>query len=401
MIENNGKSRVLAWCAHAAAILAMVGCATPSAPPRTGEVSFDQAVAGATDDLFNQTQKLPGFLAQVEAKINRRVLVIDPVIDAASGQQTAVSNMVEQRVAERVRAKHAQFDILPFQPASLSRAQYLLTGTFTRVTRGGASNPFQLNLALTELKSGVVVAHASALARDDGLDTNPTPYYRDSPVLVKDKVVDGYVRTSETAVGKLADAAYIERVYTATLINEATNAYNGERYQEALTLYRNALATPAGEQLRVLNGLYLAHWKLGHAGEAEQAFGRIVAFGLANNTLGIKFLFRPGSTDFWTDPKVSGPYALWLRQIARQTAAAKACMKVIGHTSRTGAEDINDRLSQQRAMVIKQRLDAEVPELAGRIQVLGMGFRENLVGTGTDDARDALDRRVEFKIVGC
>jgi hypothetical protein len=30
-----------------------------------------------------------------------------------------------------------------------------------------------------------------------------------------------------------------------------------------------------------------------------------------------------------------------------------------------------------------------------------MGFRENLIGTGTDDARDALDRRVEFKITGC
>jgi hypothetical protein len=30
-----------------------------------------------------------------------------------------------------------------------------------------------------------------------------------------------------------------------------------------------------------------------------------------------------------------------------------------------------------------------------------MGFRENLVGTGTDDARDALDRRVEFKISEC
>jgi hypothetical protein len=30
-----------------------------------------------------------------------------------------------------------------------------------------------------------------------------------------------------------------------------------------------------------------------------------------------------------------------------------------------------------------------------------MGLRENIVGTETDDARDALDRRVEFKISEC
>jgi hypothetical protein len=30
-----------------------------------------------------------------------------------------------------------------------------------------------------------------------------------------------------------------------------------------------------------------------------------------------------------------------------------------------------------------------------------MGWRENIVGTGTDDVSDALDRRVEFKIVDC
>ena len=31
----------------------------------------------------------------------------------------------------------------------------------------------------------------------------------------------------------------------------------------------------------------------------------------------------------------------------------------------------------------------------------GRGFKENLVGTGKDDASDALDRRVEFKVIGC
>jgi outer membrane protein OmpA-like peptidoglycan-associated protein len=158
---------------------------------------------------------------------------------------------------------------------------------------------------------------------------------------------------------------------------------------------------PGGEQLRVLNGIYLASWKLGRANEAEDAFGKVVALGLSNNNLGVKFLFNPGTINFWSDPQVSGPYGFWLRQIARQAAAARVCMDVVGHTSLTGSAAYNDRLSLQRAVYIKRRLDTEAPELTSRTRASGRGFRENLVGTGTDDARDALDRRVEFKLTGC
>src|SRR5262249_51981523 len=80
---------------------------------------------------------------------------------------------------------------------------------------------------------------------------------------------------AETAPGRPADPVYFERVATATLISEALLAYNGERYQDALGLYRNAAATPAGEQLRVVNGVYLSTWKLGRVKEAEEAFGNV------------------------------------------------------------------------------------------------------------------------------
>ena len=46
-------------------------------------------------------------------------------------------------------------------------------------------------------------------------------------------------------------------------------------------------------------------------------------------------------------------------------------------------------------------LDVMMPDLSGRLQPVGMGFKKNLVGTGTDDMRDALDRRVEFKVRPC
>jgi tetratricopeptide (TPR) repeat protein len=400
--------RGLAACASV--LLIVAGCATSTPPPTpaptpaptsdTSERSFDEAVNVATDGLVSQLQKEPGASTKTEAK---RGLVIDPMVDAASGQQTATTHLLEQRVAARLRSSYSQLDVMPFQFANLTKAEYLLTGTMTRVasSQPGAPQVFQIDLALTNLKNGTVVAQASSRARDEGLDTNPTRYYRDSPVVVKDKVVDGYIATSQTPPGAPSDPVYFERVATATTIREATLAYNNESYQEALALYQNAAARPGGEQLRVLNGIYLASWKLGRANEAEEAFGKVVALGLSNNNLGVKFLFNPDTTNFWSDPQVSGPYGFWLRQIARQAAMARVCMNVVGHTSLTGSQAYNDRLSLRRAVYIKKRLETEAPELASRTRAIGRGFRENLVGTGTDDARDALDRRVEFKITGC
>jgi outer membrane protein OmpA-like peptidoglycan-associated protein len=381
------------------ALLALAGCAAPQQTVGTVAVPLDQAVTEATDSLAQQTQKLPAFIA----KLAQRALVIDPMIDASSGQQTALTRLIETKVAARLASNYAQLPVLPFQLANLTRSEYVLTGTTTRLqdAQAGAHAPFRIDLALTEIKTGNVVAHASSRARDDGLDTTPTPYYRDSPVLVKDKVVDGYIRTSQTAPGQPAAKDYFERLATATTINEATTAYNNEKYAEALDLYKSALALPSGEQLRTLNGIYLASWKLGRTQEAEQAFGRVVALGIASSNLGVKFLFNPGTTDFWSDPKVSGPYAIWMRQIARQTAQAKVCMNIVGHTSHTGSEAYNDKLSAQRSAVIRQKLGTEAGELLARTKTSGMGFHENIIGTGTDDATDSLDRRVEFKIVGC
>jgi len=377
----------------------LVACAAPPKAVDLGELPFDQAVAQASDAIAAQAQSGPAILA----KLQKKSIVLDPMLDAATGQQTAATTLLETRVGERLATKGDAFEILPFTSANLARAQLLLTGTMTRVDgdAGARKKALRIQLALTDLKAGTVVAQASALARDEGLDHTPLAYYRDSPVLVKDRVIEGYVRTTATPPGQRADPLYLERIAQATVIHEATTLYNQERYVEALGKYRSALAMPAGEQIRVVNGIYLAAAKLGRTAEAEQAFARVVALGIAYNELGVKFLFNPGSTEFWSDPKVSGAYPMWLRQIARESTSAKVCMNIVGHTSHTGSEPTNDALSLQRANFIRQRLVGEASTLAAKTKTSGMGFRQNIVGSGTDNAVDALDRRVEFKIVPC
>lgn len=389
-------------CGALLILAGLAGCATPAPPPpiSKGELPFDQAIAQATDSLVMQTQKPAPLIARTSAK---RGVVLDPMIDAGSAQQTVATQLLQERVSERMGARHDTIELLPFQSANLAKARYLLTGTMTRLSREQARSPLRIDLALTELATGMVVAQSSAVARDDGLDHTPLPYYQDTPVPIKDQVIDSYVRTTATPAGQRADPYYLERVAVAPAIKDATTHYNAERYQDALAQYNSAAAggTAGNAQLRVLNGIYLSSAKLGRTAEAEQAFGKIVAYGIAQQQLGVKFLFNPGSTAFWPDAKVSGPYPMWLREIAKASANAKVCMDIVGHTSRTGSVAFNDTLSMQRARYIRERLIGEAGVLGERTKPSGKGFRENLIGSGTDDVVDALDRRVEFRIVNC
>ena len=382
--------------------LALAGCAP------TGPQTFEKAAATATDNLVGQTGKLPSFLTKIESTLStpdasgpKRSIVLDPMLDMITGQQTETTKLLERRVTQRMGSKYPQFEFLPFQAANLTKAQYLMTGTLSRVPADTTQHTVLISLALIDVKTTLVVAQASAVALEENLDSTPSPYYKDSPVIIKDKVVEGYAKTTTAAVGQHADPYYMERIAASSVISEATTLYNAERYQDALGQYKTALATPQGQQLRAESGVYLTNMKLGNTSEAELAFGRIVALGIAYNELGVKFLFNPGSTEFWGDPKISGAYTMWLRQIARETVAARSCMKIVGHTSKTGPAAINEAISLKRAAYIRQRLAAEQPVLAGRTQVEGMGFRQNIVGSGTDNAFDVLDRRVEFKILPC
>jgi outer membrane protein OmpA-like peptidoglycan-associated protein len=98
---------------------------------------------------------------------------------------------------------------------------------------------------------------------------------------------------------------------------------------------------------------------------------------------------------------LTGPYPIWIKAIGTRAAAAPTCLEITGHTSATGPEPLNERLSQVRADYVKSLLEASAPALAKRTIANGVGSRQTMVGNGRDDASDALDRRVEFKVIGC
>ena len=54
----------------------------------------------------------------------------------------------------------------------------------------------------------------------------------------------------------------------------------------------------------------MSAWNLGRKAEAEEAFGRIVDYGIANKRLAVKFLFRPGSTVFIDNQELAESYPI-------------------------------------------------------------------------------------------
>ena len=370
----------------------LVGCKTNPPAPKA-PVSLPMASQNLADSLLAQVQ------GNVLERLISRTVVLDPFIDAGSGQQTASSVKAANLVTQRLRARNTSLKLERFDGNGVEVADYLIAGTLRKTTANGSE--YQMNATLTERRSGTVLASAVARVRGSEIDNTPTAFYADSPSIVSDRVTKGYISTSQAAQGSAADQTYLASVSTGALINEATVAYDEGRWNDALQRYQAVVQRDDGKQLRVFNGLYNSHTKLGHAKEAEAAFTQIVALGLSTNNLAVRLLFNPGSTDFWRDRAVSGIYPMWLRQIASEATAGDYCMTVVGHTSKTGSEASNERLSQARAKAVREMLVAQDRKLAERLDVDGMGWRENLIGSGTDDARDSLDRRVEFKVRNC
>jgi outer membrane protein OmpA-like peptidoglycan-associated protein len=280
----------------------------------------------------------------------------------------------------------------------------VVVGTFTPVNAqfkpAGAREAYRFCLRLADLKSGKIVAQGLARVMPAGVDGTPTPFFSDSPAWSNDASIKSYIDTCQTTkVGDPIPAAYLNGIITAAIVNQAMQAYDAGDYRQALDLYVSARATPAGDQLRIFNGLYLTYAKLGDQEHATAAFGDIVDYGIRHNRLAVKLLFRPASTAFVAPQPFDGAYDLWLHQIAEHVAKAPVCLQVTGHTSASGSAVLNERLSVLRAETVKGRLEQDEAALQGHLVATGVGGQQNLIGTGMDDISDQLDRRVEFEVI--
>lgn len=367
------------------------------APP---PVRFEEAIARAGQQLFAQAVPQVGTEA--------RVLVIDPLIDANTGAQTVSTARMGEQLESMARSRQApRWTVRPLTREALAQKPLLLIGTLTpvNVERSTDTVPdaFRVWLTLIDLRSGKVVAKQLDRATVDSVNPEPLKFYQDSPTWTKDKTILGYINSCQinTKIGDAADPDYLARLQGAAVVNEAILAYNGGKVPLANKLYKEAepLADPG--DLRVLNGLYVTSWQMGQKDAARDAYGKLVESGLEQKRLPVKLLFQPGKTQFNPVGDLPQQYTMWIASLAQKAGTTPSCVRVVGHTSRTGSARGNETLSRQRAEAVQHMLERDNRSLSAKLSAEGKGSREALVGLGTDDVRDALDRRVEFRVVDC
>ena len=373
--------------------------AAATAPPPLVPAPFAEAVAKAGKRLLDTAAQQVG--------TQERTLLLDPLIDGNTGQQTISSVEMGRMLGAAAKSDHPYWAVKDFTRDNLAGNPLLLIGTLTAINTAdnadAAADAFRVCLRMVDLKTGKVVARSVERATVDTVNAEPLPVFRDSPTWHKDKTVNAYIKSCQGTqnIGDAADPAYLAKLPAAALINEAQLAYGRNKLADSLKLFKEASAVAEPDDLRVLNGLYLTSWRLGRQKDATEVFRRIAAFGIGAKQLPLKILFTAGKAVPVGLPDLQAQYAIWVREVAQASQAGGTCLRVVGHTSKTGSAAANEALSVRRAAYVQDRLEKSAAKLRGKVSSEGIGSRENLIGLGTDDLRDALDRRVEFRVVDC
>ncbi len=374
-------------CVLLAGVCILAACATaPTEPARVAAPSpqpFEPAIRSLTRTLLDQAHADGGALVAIE-----------PFTDAESAEAPQVSRRIETIMKSEAERRYENLRIERLTTDTLGDATYLISGAIrlSPLETGDAAKDsyYHVISEIRDLKEIRVIGTGEAWISDRNLNFAPTALYRDSPFYFRGGDAD---RKAPVTMASLQ---------TRALLTEASTAYEADDYEKALDLFSRAESRPSGKTLRTYAGLYVTNRKLNRTAEAEAAFTRIIELSVERyGRLTVKFLFAVNSADFTGDAEMRDQYDLWLRQIGRYFRETDQCLRIAGHSSRTGTAEFNDQLSLARAENIQRLLKPSFPSIMTRSEAVGMGFRENIVGIGTDDERDALDRRVEIAIVPC
>lgn len=406
MYRTNSPSRIGKLLKLLSLALAIAGCAStnepattvaaapPPPPPPPTAIPFDDAVRKAAQDV----------LANARLPVDQKyAVVIDPLVDGNTGIQTVATANMQKTVEQIIKSQFQQIEVKPFGSSAVASLPLIMVGTFTPISLqgkpDGERDAYRICFALADMKTGKIISKGLARSLPEGFDPTPLPLFRDFPVWTKDAAIDGYIKTCQgTKAGDPINPAYVDAIVAAAAINEAAAAYNAKRYKDALALYESALRNPAGKQARVHAGIYLTQSKLGRKPQAMRAFTSLAQQGLTNDLLAIRFDFKPGATAFAGDTRTYQP---WLKEIVRQSVSIGSCLEVAGHSRRTASPQLDERLSQQRAEFVRQKMIETSPDFANRSSAIGYGSQKQLVGTGKNNDSDALDQRVEFRKTSC
>lgn len=373
------------------------GCATRPVDIYT-PLSFESAVRIAAGKIFKDGQLKQGPLVYVR----KPLFVIDQIVNSDTGEATVTCRKAAELAIAESRENFPNIIVEQMNSDNVTRATYIIVGVLSQELNTIANTKIpHLFFSLLDAKSGQIVSSVDIWIANRGLSFEPTPVYKDSPMYIRDNRVAALIATAKAQAGALADTEYFDTLETSALLDEAGSFYDKGNFSKSLALFARAVERTDGKVMRTFAGLYQNFIKMGKVEEAKVAFFQLLYLGIADKNLSIKFLFKVDSTEFYGSPEDLIEYAIWVEEIAEVLKENGSCVEVIGHASKSGSFEYNNQLSLRRASAVQKSLSREYPAIRKMTKSSGRGFTENIIGTGTNDFRDAIDRRVEFKIIDC
>lgn len=374
----------------------ITSCAHP--PPTPQPKEFDMATRTLAQELLKQIND-----HRIASNDGAAIVVIDPFFDADSGEVLNVSKQIEAIFQEEQQKSFPNVVLRPLRSDTLAEAQYILRGDIRLETieTEKADQKFYHVMASADNRKRVV-AWADVWIADKDLDYTGAGIHADTPMFIIDPNQEKARTIIESGKKTTVEPESAEFLETKAILVEAGAAYENKDYEKALRLFQKAVEREDGQVMETYAGLYLSHYVLNHRRQAEEAFAQLVDISVSKNgSLSVKFLFEVNKTEFLKNKNLRAQYAIWIKIIGEYFRKSDTCLKIVGHCSKTGPADWNDKLSKMRARRIQSLMRSSFPEIKKRSQAIGKGYHENIVGTGTDDERDALDRRVEFILTDC
>jgi len=375
--------------------ITMSGCASRRRYP---PLFIDSAVRIAIDKILNcATLK-----TNPNLYVKNTLFVIDQIVDADTGDITVTSKRITDLVIAESKKNILNITIQPMDTKNIDLADFIIVGVIAQEYNilSKRKTP-HLFLSLIDAKSRKIISSTDVWIKNIGISYDPIPIYRDSPIYLKDNRVDALVATAKSQAGVLANKDYLDSLQTSALLDEAGEFYAQGEYDLSLGLFARAAERADGKVMKTFSGLYQNFFKLGKIDKASDAFYELLQLGLMGNNLSIKFLFSVDSTEFAGGSDDIIEYYIWLYEISEALVNSGRCVDIIGHASHSGTVEYNKNLSLKRAQAVQIKLNLETSVMKKITKSYGYGFSENIIGTGTNDARDAIDRRVSFKVVDC
>jgi outer membrane protein OmpA-like peptidoglycan-associated protein len=377
-----------------------------AAPPRDEPIEFRVAMIRLSGELMGQFRGSQSILKQVTDKVtdtsrtNR--FIVDPFVDGDTGDVTQTSETIVSIFTDAVQSPPNNYSVLPISNENLRQAGFVVVGTIRFENYAGLSRKlYRVHASVVDIASGDILANAAVWVANRKLDDAPVSIYKDSPMFLKDNVVQKQLDAAETPAGPGRATSYVRSLGSGTTTNDGASALGRQDYDTAINLFTRSIGQTDGRTMKNYAGLYEAYYRSHQLNAAAQAFSDLFALGAQNNNITVRFLFTVNSTAFFNNTDITAQYDLWLRRISLYLDATGQCMSVVGHSSHTGTAEYNLALSLRRAQRIREILVSHAPRIGQRLNAIGRGFEENIIGSGTDDDQDAIDRRVEFRQRDC